>query len=73
MEETTKCKLLVLTHNGSKSLSSLMLISATSKKQENVLMSIQTDEEGREVIAWNKHGGANQRWKVVYQDEHEKI
>jgi hypothetical protein len=43
MEETTKCKLLVLTHNGSKSLSSLMLISATSKKQENVLMSIQAE------------------------------
>jgi hypothetical protein len=31
------------------------------------------DEEGREVIVWKKHGGANQRWKVIYQDEAEKV
>jgi len=27
------------------------------------------DEEGRQVIVWGKHGGANQRWKVVYKDK----
>jgi hypothetical protein len=27
------------------------------------------DEEGRQVIVWNKHNGANQRWKVVYLDK----
>ena len=26
------------------------------------------DEEGRKVIVWNKHNGANQRWTVVYVD-----
>jgi len=31
------------------------------------------DEEGRPVIVWNKHGGANQRWKVIYLDKAEKI
>ena len=24
------------------------------------------DEEGRNVIVWNKHSGANQRWKIQY-------
>jgi len=27
------------------------------------------DEEARPVIVWNRHNGANQRWKVVYKDE----
>jgi len=27
------------------------------------------DEEGRNVIMWNRHNGANQRWKVVYVDK----
>jgi hypothetical protein len=31
------------------------------------------DEEGRPVIVWNKHNGANQKWGVVYLDEAEKI
>jgi len=26
------------------------------------------DEEGQPVIVWNKHGGANQRWKIKYLD-----
>jgi hypothetical protein len=30
------------------------------------------DEEGRPVIVWNKHNGANQKWRVVYLDEAEK-
>jgi len=24
------------------------------------------DEEGRNVLAWGKHNGANQRWNVLY-------
>ena len=31
------------------------------------------DEEGRKVIVWNKHNGANQRWTVVYVDQAAKI
>jgi hypothetical protein len=27
------------------------------------------DEEGRKVIVWKRHNGANQRWKVVYKDQ----
>jgi hypothetical protein len=27
------------------------------------------DKEGQQVIAWKRHGGANQRWKVVYLDK----
>lgn len=27
------------------------------------------DEEGRPVIVWNKHNGANQKWKVLYIDK----
>lgn len=27
------------------------------------------DEEGRQVIVWKRHNGANQRWKVVYTDK----
>jgi hypothetical protein len=30
------------------------------------------DEEGRKVIMWKRHNGANQRWKVVYLDKSEK-
>jgi hypothetical protein len=30
------------------------------------------DEEGRPVIVWNKHNGANQKWGVVYLDNKEK-
>jgi len=30
------------------------------------------DVEGQACIVWKKHGGANQRWKVVYTDEAEK-
>jgi hypothetical protein len=29
------------------------------------------DEEGRPVIVWKKHNGNNQKWRVVYVDEHE--
>jgi len=31
------------------------------------------DEEGGKVIVWNRHGGKNQRWNVVYVDKAEKI
>jgi hypothetical protein len=31
------------------------------------------DEEGRPVIVWNKHNGANQKWQVLYLDEAEKV
>jgi hypothetical protein len=31
------------------------------------------DEEGRQVIAWRRHNGANQRWKIVYLDKAEKM
>ena len=27
------------------------------------------DEEGRQVIVWNRHGGANQRWNIIYVDK----
>jgi hypothetical protein len=27
------------------------------------------DVEGTRVLAWKKHNGANQRWKVVYLDK----
>jgi hypothetical protein len=27
------------------------------------------DEEGRKVIVWRRHNGANQRWRVVYTDK----
>ena len=27
------------------------------------------DEEGHKVIVWNRHNGANQRWKVLYVDK----
>jgi hypothetical protein len=27
------------------------------------------DTEGQKVIVWNKHKGANQKWKVVYLDK----
>jgi len=30
------------------------------------------DVEGGKVLAWKRHGGANQRWKVVYVDKAEK-
>ena len=31
------------------------------------------DEEGRHIIVWNKHKGANQRWKIIYVDQADKI
>ena len=31
------------------------------------------DEEGRQVIVWNRHNGKNQRWTVVYLDKAEDI
>jgi hypothetical protein len=27
------------------------------------------DEEGRKVIVWKRHNGANQRWRVIYKDD----
>jgi hypothetical protein len=27
------------------------------------------DEEARNVIVWKKHGGANQRWSIIYEDD----
>jgi len=29
------------------------------------------DQNGRDVIVWNRHGGLNQQWDVVYTDEPE--
>jgi hypothetical protein len=31
------------------------------------------DEEGRQVIVWKKHNGANQRWTIIYLDKAEKV
>jgi hypothetical protein len=31
------------------------------------------DEEGRKAIVWNRHNGANQKWKVIYLDEAKKV
>jgi len=30
------------------------------------------DKEGNNVIMWNKHNGANQKWKILYLDEKDK-
>jgi len=30
------------------------------------------DVEGQAVIVWNKHNGANQRWKIIYTDKADK-
>jgi len=30
------------------------------------------DEEGRNVIVWKRHNGANQRWKVIHLDKAKK-
>jgi hypothetical protein len=30
------------------------------------------DSEGNNVIVWKRHGGANQRWRVVYADQASK-
>ena len=27
------------------------------------------DAEGQSVIVWNKHNGANQKWKIIYMDK----
>jgi len=27
------------------------------------------DAENRNIIVWNKHGGLNQQWDIVYHDE----
>lgn len=27
------------------------------------------DQEGRNIIVWNKHGRVNQQWDIVYADE----
>lgn len=29
------------------------------------------DQNGRDVIVWNRHNGLNQQWDVVYTDEPE--
>jgi hypothetical protein len=31
------------------------------------------DEEARKVIVWNKHNGANQRWKIDYLDDNKEV
>jgi hypothetical protein len=31
------------------------------------------DVEGQPVLAWNKHGKANQRWRIIYLDKAEKM
>jgi hypothetical protein len=31
------------------------------------------DAEGQPVIVWNKHGKANQRWRIIYLDKAEKM
>jgi hypothetical protein len=28
------------------------------------------DEENRDIIVWNKHGGTNQQWDVIYKDKY---
>jgi hypothetical protein len=30
------------------------------------------DLEGQKIVSWNKHNGANQRWKVLYLDKKSK-
>jgi hypothetical protein len=27
------------------------------------------DEENRDIIVWNRHGGLNQQWDVIYADQ----
>lgn len=31
------------------------------------------DEEGRQVIVWDKNANAQQRWKIIYLDEAAKV
>jgi len=31
------------------------------------------DEEGRPVIVWNRHNGANQKWTIIYTDKADKV
>jgi hypothetical protein len=35
-------------------------------------VSANKDREGQNVHIWKRHGGANQRWRVVYADEESK-
>jgi uncharacterized protein YneR len=30
------------------------------------------DEENRNIIVWNKHGGLNQQWDLIYKDQYPK-
>lgn len=39
-------------------------------KDERVLdVQSGADREGQDVLAWKKHNGLNQRWKILYLDE----
>ena len=45
-----------------------------SNVQNNKVLDVSggKDEEHRSILVWKRHGGKNQRWKVLYVDQDDK-